>query len=186
MRLGTLHLLTLYFFIMDTVAPLLTLTKNNLDTLGHLLDKAEEYIATSGTSEAELLAARLAPDMYPFVRQIQVASDDARRNLRLLAGKEHIRMEDTETTLAELKERITKTRAVVDELTPEDFAGADERHVSLYWLGENYVLGKDFVPEIAIPNFLFHVVAAYAILRAKGVPIGKADYITRISMHPAA
>lgn len=171
---------------MEKYALLLDITKNSLETLTHLLDKAEAHVQEKGVAESALLTAVLAPDMFNFTRQIQIASDDARRNLRLLAGKEHIKMDDTETTIAELRERIAKTLAIVEELTPADFADADSRQITLYWMGENYVEGKDFVAQLAIPNYMFHVGMAYAILRKEGVQIGKQDFITTLAMHPRA
>jgi hypothetical protein len=169
---------------MEKYELLLNVTKNSLKTLEHLLDKAEAHCKENGVEESTLLTATLAPDMFNFTRQIQIASDDARRNLCLLAGKEHIRMEDTETTIAELRARIQKTREVVDELTPSDFAEADTRKITLYWMGENYVEGNDFVQQLGIPNFMFHVAIAYAILRKEGVQIGKSDFITTLNMKP--
>jgi len=163
---------------------LLAVTKNNLKTLMHLLDKADAHVKEKGVAEHILLDARLAPDMFTFTKQIQIATDDARRNLRLLAGKEHIKMEDTEKTITELRARIEKTQTILNELTLADFEGADERHISLYWMGENYVEGKDFVEQLAISNFMFHVSMVYAILRNQGVVIGKQDFITALNMKP--
>lgn len=160
--------------------------KKALTTLTHLLEKAEAHVKEKGIEESVLLTAALAPDMYNFTKQIQVATDDARRNLCLLAGKEHVKMDDTEKTIAELKERVNKTREVIESLNETDFALADERHISLYWMGGAYVLGKDFVTELAIPNLMFHVVTAYGILRAQGLNIGKADFATGLTMHQPA
>jgi hypothetical protein len=171
---------------MEKYELLLETIVNSLNTLTHLLDKAEAHVKEKGIDESVLLTAKLAPDMFDFTKQIQVATDDARRNLRLLAGMEHVAMEDTEKTIAELKVRIQKSLDIVKELKPEDFKDADTRQISLYWMGENYVIGKDFAMELAIPNFMFHVVTAYAILRAQGVNIGKQDFITKLSMHPKA
>ncbi len=169
---------------MEKYTLLIDVTKNALKTLLHLLDKAEAHVKEKGLDESALLTAQLAPDMFNFTRQIQIATDGARRSLRLLAGKEHIKMEDTEVTIAELRTRIQKSQAVVDELTSADFAGADERHITLYWMGEHYVEGKDFVAQLAIPNFMFHVAMAYAILRKEGVVIGKQNFITALNMKP--
>jgi uncharacterized protein len=169
---------------MEKYELLLNVTKNSLKTLEHLLDKAESHVKERGIEESTLLTASLAPDMFNFTKQIQIASDDARRNLRLLAGKEHVRMEDTETTIAELRTRIQKTREVVNELTSSDFSEADTRKITLYWMGENYVEGNDFVQQLGIPNFMFHVAMAYAILRKEGVSIGKSDFITTLNMKP--
>ncbi|MDB5260678.1 MAG: hypothetical protein JWN37_909 [Candidatus Nomurabacteria bacterium] len=161
---------------------LLNISKNALVTLSNLLDKGSAYAEEKGIDESVLLTASLAPDMFNFTKQIQVSTDDARRNLFLLSGKEHIKMEDTETTFAELQERVKKTKEIIDSLTVADFEGADDRHISLYWMGGAYVLGKDIVSQLAIPNLLFHVVTAYDILRAQGVPLGKSDYIVNLKM----
>ncbi len=157
--------------------------KNSLKTLTHLLEKAEAHAKETGIQESVLLTSALAPDMFNFTKQIQVATDDARRNLCLLAGKEHVKMEDNETTIAELKVRVSKTLEVINGIDTASFKDADERHVSLYWMGGAYVLGKDFVSELAIPNMMFHVVTAYGILRNKGVTLGKQDFINTLSMH---
>jgi uncharacterized protein len=167
---------------MEKYTAYLEIAKNYLVTLTHLLDKAEEHVKAKGIDEKELLDAQLAPDMFPFAKQIRMATDDARRNLLLLTGKEHIPFEDKETTIAELKDRVKRTQDIVNGIDPAGFEGADERKISLYWMGEQYVLGKDFVVENAIPNFLFHVVTAYSILRMKGLQIGKSDYMRKLSM----
>lgn len=161
-----------------------TITKS-LDSLFRIVEKGETHAKDNGLADEVLLSARLAPDMFPFVSQVRIATDDARRNLYLLAGKEHVKMDDNETTFAELKVRIIKTQELVAALTPNDFEGADDRHVSLYWMGGAYVLGKDFIREFAIQNTLFHVITAYDILRNQGVAIGKMDFLGPMSMHQA-
>ena len=159
--------------------------KNTLTTLLHLIDKAEAHVKTGTVTEEALLSASVAPDMFNFTKQVQVASDDARRNLFLLAGKEHVKMDDTEKTLEELRVRVQKTLDLVSSLTEADFEGADDRHISLYWMGGKYALGKDFIQEFAFNNFFFHAVTAYDILRKEGVQIGKMDYITKFSIREA-
>jgi uncharacterized protein len=151
----------------------------DLKTLTHLLDKAESHVQEKGIPESALLTSQLAPDMFTFTRQIQIASDGARQNLFLLAGKEHVKIDDTETTIVALRERVKKTEAIINELTATDFANADERHITLeYWPEGTYMDGKDFLVQQAIPNFMFHMTTAYAILRNQGVVIGKKDFIT--------
>ncbi len=157
----------------------------SLEALTRIVEKGELHAKENGLSDEALMNARLAPDMFPFVSQVRIATDDARRNLYLLAGKEHVKMEDDETTFAQLKLRIQKTKELVAALTEKDFDGADERHVSLYWMGGAYTLGKDFVQEFAVQNTLFHVITAYDILRNQGVNIGKTDFIGPMSMHQA-
>lgn len=154
-----------------------------MDSLMRIIAKAETLTTDGKMTEKDILETRLAPDMFPFVSQIRIATDDARRNLFLLAGKEHVKMEDTETTFAELRERIIKTKALLESITDEDLVGADERKISLYWMGGAYVFGKDFVQQFATVNTLFHVVTAYNIVRHLGAQIGKMDLLGSLSMH---
>lgn len=157
--------------------------KQALHTLTGLIEKAEAHANEKGVDVSTLLTASLAPDMFNFIKQVQVSTDDARRNLCLLAGKEHVKMEDTEMTVAELKSRVAKTLEVIASITEADLEGADDRKISLFWMGGSYVLGKDFVTEFAIPNLMFHVVTAYDILRSQGVNLTKMDFITKMTMH---
>ena len=167
---------------MEKYTTLLEVIKNSLNTLSHLLDKASEHVKEKGIGEEVVLHASIAPDMFNFSRQIQIATDDARRNLYLLAGKEHIKMEDNEKSIEELKARVTKNLELISALTEKDFEGADERKITLFWMKDKHVLGKDFVNEFAFSNFFFHIVTAYNILRKEGVTIGKMDFITKFSM----
>lgn len=157
-----------------------------LTTLIHLIDKAKEHVASCGIEESSILSAKLAPDMYDFTKQVQVASDDIRRNILLLAGKEHVPFEDNETTLDALKLRLASTLEIISQVKESDFTLADDRQITLFWMGNKYVEGKDFLKEFTFMNFLFHTVTAYDILRASGVPLGKMDYITKFSMKERA
>ncbi len=163
---------------------LLAITKKSLVALDRILDKAAAHVAEKGIEESVILSASLAPDMMDFTRQIQISSDYARKNLARLSGKDPISMEDTETTIAQLKERVVKTLDVVNSFTSSDFTEADTREIRLPWFQGTYMLGKDFLYEFAITNFQFHVVTAYDILRAQGGAIGKADFIGEMSMYP--
>ncbi len=156
-----------------------------MDSLLAIIAKAEALSVEKGITEKEILETRLAPDMFPFVSQARIATDDARRNLFLLAGKEHVKMDDTETTFQELKDRVNKTKELLLTLKEEDFVGADERHISLYWMGGAYVLGKDFVEKYPVQNTFFHIVTAYDIVRHLGAQIGKMDYLGSLPMHTA-
>ncbi len=167
---------------MNNYTLLQNVIKNTLVTLLHLIGKADAHVKSGAITEEALLTASIAPDMFNFTKQVQVATDDARRNLFLLAGKEHVKMDDTEKTLEELKARVQKTLDLVSSLTEADFEGADDRHISLFWMGGKYVLGKDFIDEFAFNNFFFHAVTAYNVLRKEGVVIGKMDFITKFSM----
>ncbi len=158
---------------------------SGLKNLSVLLDKA----LASGIPESELLEARLAPDMLPLPKQIQLVSDTSKGAVARLAGVENPPMADTETSFAELKERIAKTVAFIESIDPAKFEGGVDREITvalptfdLKWKG------ADYLRQFALPNFYFHVTVLYAILRNKGVSIGKQDYLTvdPSAVHPKA
>lgn len=153
-----------------------------LGGLKTVLTKAEAHIKEKGMSEDIFLNDALAPDMFPFKRQIQIASDNAKGAVSRLTGKENVKMEDTETTFAQLHERIDKTIALVQKVTEADFTEAADRKISLPYFPDKYMMGSEYATEYAIPNFLFHVTVAYAIARKNGVPLGKADYINGLPL----
>lgn len=163
----------------DTTVPVF---KKMLQNLDHLLSKGAAYAIEKGIDEQTLLDNRLAPDMFPLGRQIQIASDNAKGSVARLCGIEAPVFEDTETTVAELHERIAKTIAFLETIKPEQFEGAHDRHVSLKYYPGKHFLGYDYLTEYAIPNFFFHVTTAYAILRTMGVGNGKADFTGSFSL----
>lgn len=145
-----------------------------LTSLSNMMDKA----IAGGADESALLTARLAPDMHPFPRQIQMASDSAKGAIARLSGTEVPSMPDTETTFAELKARIEKTIAYVKGLDAAAFAGSEDREVVLKFPGNELTFtGAQFLTGFALPNFFFHVAMAYALLRANGVALGKMDFL---------
>lgn len=148
---------------------------SGLKNLSVLLDKA----LASGIPEADLLDSRLAPDMRPLTSQVQLASDTAKGAVARLAGVENPSMPDTETTFADLKARIEKTVAFIESVDPSRFESAAARQITVplptFDLKWN---GADYLRQFALPNFYFHVTVLYAILRNKGVTIGKQDYLT--------
>jgi uncharacterized protein len=149
-----------------------------LANLSHLLDRAEAHAAESGVDLATLAEARLAPDMRPLTAQVQMASDSAKGGAARLAGMEPPSFTDDETTFSELKARIAKTIAFLDTVTPQQLEGAEDRTIELKFPQRTMTFnGRDFLLGFSIPNFLFHVTTAYAILRSQGVPLGKADYL---------
>jgi uncharacterized protein len=148
-----------------------------LQSLDVWLDKAAAYAKTKSFEIDVLAEARLAPDQYNFVRQVQAACDQAKFAAAYLAGKPAPAHPDTEKTIAEVRERIRKCLAFLESIRKEDLVGAEERKVSPPWLGGKWLRGDDYLVEIAIPNFFFHVTMAYAILRHNGVDLGKMDYI---------
>jgi hypothetical protein len=149
-----------------------------LRNLSQWLDKAEAFAEAKKFDANTLLTARLAPDMYPLVRQIQAACDTAKFLSARLAAKEPPRHPDTETTFAEIRERIRSTLEFIDTIREADFNGAAERLIAVSYLPPNKrILGAVYLNENALPNFYFHITMAYAILRHNGVDVGKIDYM---------
>src|SRR5207253_3768061 len=142
------------------------------ENLTKILDKAVAQANARNMPLSELLEARLAPDMHPFPRQIQIASDVAKMAGRL-AGMEPPSFPDTEATFPELQARIAKTIDYLKSVPRETFDGADARTITLKFpQGEMSFVGRDFVTNFALSNFFFHVTTAYDILRHKGIEIG--------------
>jgi hypothetical protein len=149
----------------------------SLGGLKNVLAKAEAFAKEKGISEETFFADRLAPDMFPFVKQVQTACDNAKGATARLSGTEVPKFEDTEKTFEELYARIDKTLAFVQSVPESAFVGAAERKVILPFNKEKYLTGLDYAREYLLPNFFFHVVTAYGIIRKNGVAIGKSDYI---------
>jgi len=153
-----------------------------LGALSRILDKAAEHAAQRKFDAAVLVNARLAPDMYPLARQVQIACDFAKNSAGRLAGEEPPRMEDRESSIDELKARIAKTLDYLKSLRAAAFAGSEDRDLKVP-LPNGAALefkGLGFLKDWALPNFYFHVVTAYDILRHNGVEIGKRDYLGRV------
>ncbi|MFZ3357712.1 MAG: DUF1993 domain-containing protein [Xanthobacteraceae bacterium] len=153
-----------------------------LNALSANLDKAAAFAKGKKIDDAELLHARLAPDMFDLTRQVQVATDQARRGAARLAGTEAPKVEDNETTLAALKDRIAKTVAYLKTLDRAKIDASAEREIT-FPLGpekKGHMKGDDYLNHFVLPNFYFHCTAAYAILRHLGVDVGKQDFIGAI------
>jgi len=149
-----------------------------LENLSKILDKAVTQANERNLALSELLEARLAPDMFPFPRQIQIASDISKLGAARLAGLEPPSFPDTETTFPELQARIAKTIEFVKSVPRNKFDGAEDRTVTLKFpQGEMSFVGRDFVTNFVLSNFFFHVTTAYDILRNKGIEIGKMDFL---------
>lgn len=150
-----------------------------LTNLSAMLDKAASFSETKKIDVEVLLNSRLAPDQFNLIRQVQIACDTAKLGTARLADKFESapKHADTETTLAELQERITSVVAYLAEFTPEDFTKAETLKISQErWKGK-YVTGLEFAIQHAIPNLYFHITTTYAILRHNGVDVGKKDYL---------
>ncbi len=149
-----------------------------LNSLSTIIDKSVAHAEAHKIDPSALLGDRLYPDMFPFSRQIQIASDFAKGGAGRLAGVELPSFPDTETTFPELKERIAKTIAFLGTLTPAQIDGSEEREI-IQKVGPNMVTfkGLPYLTGFVLPNFYFHATTAYAILRCNGVPLGKRDFM---------
>jgi hypothetical protein len=155
-----------------------------LNALSGVLDKAAAFAAAKKIDPSVLLNTRLAPDMFPLARQVQIATDLAKNGASRLAGVEPPRYEDTETTIEQLKDRIAKTVAHLKTLDPKkiDAAGQRELTFPLGPVNKGQMKADDYLNHFTLPNFYFHLTAAYAILRHCGVEIGKQDFLGAIPM----
>ncbi|UUZ49416.1 DUF1993 domain-containing protein [Massilia sp. B-10] len=153
--------------------------KQILGSLSAILDKAEAHAAEKRSSLAALLQARLYPDMFPLLRQVQVACDFAKGASARLAKRADVpRYEDTEQSFAELKQRIATTLAFIDSLPQDGIEASAQRDISTS-SGANakQFKGQVYLVHYALPHFYFHATTAYAILRHNGVEVGKKDFI---------
>ncbi|KUR78734.1 DUF1993 family protein [Novosphingobium sp. Fuku2-ISO-50] len=145
-----------------------------LHSLDHLLAKA----IASGLDEQDLFEARLAPDMFPLSRQVQIACDTAKLAATRLAQIGPRAMADEEKSLAELRERIARTIAYLEEADPAAFEGRETAEITLEFPNMKMTFsGQSLVTDFTLPNFYFHLTIAYALLRMKGVSIGKMDFL---------
>jgi hypothetical protein len=142
------------------------------------LTKAEAWAAENDVDPAELLTAKLHDDMAPLTAQIQRASDSAKGAAVRIGGLENVSMADDEVTFADLHARIARTVDFLKAVPPEAMNGQEARPVTLTTPGRSVdFTGLGFAQGFVLPNFYFHVTTAYAILRMKGVPLGKLDYL---------
>ncbi|KQV92407.1 DUF1993 family protein [Pelomonas sp. Root1237] len=143
------------------------------------LEAAKAHAETRKFSTDVYLTLRLAPDMLPFAKQIQIASDAAKGCVARLGGQEIPKYEDNEATLDELAERIKKTRDFVLSVPAEAFADSEEREIVIPRRSGDPLKfdGSTYLRHFALPNFYFHATTTYALLRHAGVPLGKSDYL---------
>jgi uncharacterized protein len=155
--------------------------KKVLEGMSGWLDKAVAFAAAKKFEPDTILTWRIAPDMFPLGRQVQMTCDQAKYAASRASGKEAPAHPDTETTIAQLKERIASAAAYVGTLEDKDFAGAHDRSISLpRWEGKK-MAATDYVIEHAQPNFFFHATTVYLLLRHNGVDVGKRDFLGALS-----
>ncbi len=158
--------------------------ETSLNALSALLDKAEAFAAAKKIDGAVLLQTRLAPDMFPMSRQVQIACDLAKNGLARLAEAEAPRFEDTETTIEQLKARIAKTLAFVKTLDRARIDASVARDITFAMgpTNKGVMKGADYLTMYVTPNVYFHITAAYGILRSCGVDVGKRDFLGAIPL----
>ena len=154
-------------------------------TLGQVdawLDKAVAHAKSRSFDPAVFVTARLAPDQYPLVRQVQAVCDGAKFGAARLTGKEPPKHPDTEQTIDDLKARIRACVGYLDSFQPADFEGTEARLIALPFLEGKVMTSRDYLLESVLPNFYFHATTAYAILRHNGVDLGKRDYLGSLTV----
>ena len=158
----------------------------SLQNLKQFFIKGDTHAKEIGMSESDFLAMRLAPDMFPLSRQIQIATDSAKGTVARLTETPPLSIADTESTTKELLERIDVVIAHLTTFTPEQFtlSGTVKVVVLPYYEGK-YFTGHDYLVEFGLPNFYFHISMAYAIIRSGGVPLSKSDYLGQLTNHPS-
>ena len=156
----------------------ITVLIHGLGALSAILQRAATHAEAKKIDPAVFVAARLAPDMFPLSRQVQIACDTAKGCAARLADIEIPSYADTEATIPELEARIAKTVAFLRSVDAARLEGSEERVVILKLRGqETRFSGRTYLLGFVLPNFYFHVTAAYAILRHNGVDLGKMDYL---------
>ncbi len=159
----------------DASVPIYRRMLGNLDAC---LAKAEDNARGRGFEPGVLLDARLAPDMLPMRRQVQIACDAAKYGIARISGTDAPKHEDNETTFAELHARIAQTLAFIDGVPRERIDGQEAREVKVPLRDRTLQFDAlSFLTGWSLPNFFFHVTTAYALLRHNGVDLGKQDYL---------
>ena len=159
----------------DLTVPVLIRALRNLAAI---LEKGAAHARDQGIDPNDLIEARLAPDMLALPGQIQRASDSAKGCVVRLGGIANLAMADDETTFEQLQARIAATIAFLEAAPREAIDGQEDREVVLQTPSGSFPFtGRAFALGFVLPNVFFHVTTAYAILRHKGVPLGKFDYL---------
>ena len=150
-----------------------------LGNLATWFDKAEAHATAKKFDPQVYLAARLAPDMLPLTKQVQIACDSAKFGVARLAGVDAPKFDDTEASFAELRERIHKTLDYINAVPPERLDGTESKEIT-FPAGRDTtrtLAGEAYLKHLMLPNMFFHITMAYAILRHNGVDLGKKDFL---------
>lgn len=155
---------------------------HSLEALDACIGKAVAHAQERKFDPEVLVSARLAPDMYPLVKQVQAACDAAKFAAAYLTGEKAPVHPDTESTIAEIRARIATCVAYVKSLPATAYEGAEARRVAPPWLRGKWLTGEEYLRQFSIPNFYFHVTTAYDILRHNGVAVGKMDFMGPVAL----
>lgn len=166
----------------DEIVPPMSKMLGNVDAW---LDKGVAHAAAKKFDPSVLVQARLAPDQFPLVRQVQASCDQAKFAAARVSAKEPPKNPDTEQSIDDLKARIATTRDYLATFRAADFEGAEARVIPLFFMPGKAMLAPDYFREYLLPNFYFHTVTAYSILRHNGVDVGKYDFIGTLSLREA-
>jgi hypothetical protein len=153
--------------------------RTTLRNLSHILDKGAAHAQARKFDPLVLTGARLAPDMLPLTKQIQIACDGPKNGMARITGLEAPKFDDTETSFEELKARIAKTLAWLETIPADKLNGTEDKDIT-FPIGREAtrtMKGEAYLKHWVLPNFFFHVTTAYAILRHNGVELGKSDYL---------
>jgi hypothetical protein len=157
-----------------------------LQNLERWIDKTEAFAKAKNFDANTLLTSRLAPDMFPLVKQVQIVCDNAKFICCRAAGKEPPAHPDTEQTWGELRTRIRSVRELVDSFKASDFNGLEGRTMTFPWMPGKGLGGVDYVFAYGLHNLDFHLVTTYALLRHAGVDLGKFDFFGSLPFHDVA
>jgi hypothetical protein len=163
----------------DAIPQFIKMLKN----LDNWLATAVAHAQKKSFDAEVLLTSRLAPDQYPLLRQVQVTCDVAKFTAAYLSGQKAPAHPDTEKTMDELRARIATCISYLETITEESFADAASQKISPVWMAGKWIGGEEYLVQLALPNFYFHITTAYAILRHNGVEVGKRDFIGSVPMH---
>ncbi|PIP93783.1 MAG: hypothetical protein COW00_07820 [Bdellovibrio sp. CG12_big_fil_rev_8_21_14_0_65_39_13] len=153
----------------------------NLKAMKTILAKAKAHADTNKFEVNRFMDMKLAPDMFNFTKQIQIATDNAKGAVARLAAVEAPVFADTESTWEEITSRLDQTIAFISKFKAEDFKNWSEQKITFPWYPGKAINGKDYLTGFAIPNFYFHLTTAYDLLRQNGVQIGKQDFLGEIN-----
>jgi hypothetical protein len=164
------------FSIYEALVPPVT---HMLGSFSSFLTKAENYAKEKGIDPNSYLTARLYEDMLPLTKQVQIATDNAKGAAARLTGTDAPKFEDNEASFDDLRARLKKTIAYMRGLDPKAFDSSEERKIQLKFPNAEFnFVGKDYLNNWVLPNVYFHITTGYDILRMKGVPLGKPDYLS--------